>query len=170
MINNKKRRLTLSKLRRYMGIGVLAVCVAALSASLVGSAGAASPPKSPTALRTRPAILLPIHITRIVPSDRVSFDISATGGHYAEVRGGTSPSFIFSGGWTQVTHPQTGRYCLNGLFVNGSQFNYPAVVSVASRAGGSPPAVTSVPGGLVQYDSFGQGCPGVGVSTYEIVP
>lgn len=154
-----------------LGIGGVAVCVAALSMSLVGSAGAA-PPGPP--FHPHPPIL---HVTRIVPSDRVSFDISALGGNYAEVMAGALPSFVFnsgppgSPGWGSVTHTAAGHYCLNGLAAGpgGLTFNYPAVVSVANRAGGSPPAVTSVPSGLVQYDSFGLGCSGVGVSTYEIV-
>lgn len=164
----------MSRLRMYSaGIGALAVCVAALSVSLVGSAGAAptaihSHHKTPGQLHALPTPL-PFPITRIVPSDRVSFDITAAGlgpGRQAEVAGGLTPSFVFnsSGGWNQVTHVGTGHYCLNtppGILA----YNYPAVVSVANRFGSA-----NTPGALVQYDSFGQGCPGVGVFTYEIVP
>jgi hypothetical protein len=164
----------MSTLRRYTaGIGALAVCIAALSMSLVGSAGAApagahSQHKTRAQLHSLPTPL-PFPITQIVPSDRVSFDITAAGlgpGRQAEVAGGLTPSFVFNspGGWNQVTHVGTGHYCLNtppGILA----FNYPAVVSVANRFGSA-----NVPGGLVRYDSFGSGCPGVGVFTYEIVP
>lgn len=160
----------MSRLRRStLGIGTLAVCVAAVSIVVVASAGAqpAPAPKTPAQLRPLP-IPRPFHITRIVPSDKVSFDITAstpptfTPNRSAEVRGGVTPSFVFNtpGGWNQVTHVGTGHYCLNG-----GGFNYPAVVSVANRFG-----TANVPGALVQYDSFGSGCPGVGVFTYQIVP
>jgi hypothetical protein len=143
-------------------------CLAAASASVVASAGAAPPPKTPAQLRPV-SIQGPINITRIIPSDRVSFDITAAGlgpGRQAEVAGGINPSFVFNsaGGWNQVTHVGTGHYCLNtppGILA----FNYPAVVSVANRFGAA-----NAPGALVQYDSFGSGCPGVGVFTYQIVP
>lgn len=161
----------MSKLRKYtVAIGALAVCVAALAMSLVGSAGA-SPVNTGPVLNDKPAnvqgqplhVPAPLHITRIIPSDRVNFDIEAVAlhpGRAAEVNGGTSPSFVFNtpGGWTQVTHVGTGHYCLNG-----GGFNYPAVVSVAARNANVPV------GSLVQYDSFGRGCPGVGVFTYQIV-
>jgi hypothetical protein len=158
----------MSKLRRYtLGVGTVAVCLAAASTSLVASAGAAPPPKTPAQMRALP-IPRPVHITRIVPSDRANFDITAAGlgpGRQAEVAGGLNPSFVFNsaGGWNQVTHVGTGHYCLNtppGILA----FNYPAVVSVANRFGSA-----NVPGALVQYDSFGSGCPGVGVFTYQIV-
>lgn len=161
----------MTRLRRYgLALGALAICVAALAMSVVGSAGAAPISAGPV-LNDKPANVLgqplhvpaPLRITRIVPSDRVNFDIAAIAlhpGRAAEVSGGTSPSFVFNtpGGWTQVTHVGPGHYCLNG-----GGFNYPAVVSVANRD-------ASVPvGSLVQYDSFGRGCPGVGVFTYQIV-
>lgn len=158
----------MGKLRRYtLGVGTVVVCLAAASSSIVASAGAAPLPKTPAQLRPLPSPG-PIHITRIVPSDRVSFDITAAGlgpGRQAEVAGGINPSFVFNsaGGWNQVTHVGTGHYCLNtppGILA----FNYPAVVSVANRFGSA-----NVPGALVQYDSFGSGCPGVGVFTYQIV-
>jgi hypothetical protein len=160
-----------SPLRRHTRIAAAAVGVAAVFISAVGTAGA-----QPLALnqpeRPVPAPLSglhvpsPFHITRIIASDRVDFDIVALPGKTAEVTGGTSPSFTFNvpgstgspgTGWTEVTHVATGHYCLNG-----AGFNYPAVVSVADRNGTAPS------GGLVQYDSFGRGCPGVGVFTYQI--
>lgn len=159
----------MSKLRRYtLGVTTVVVCLVAASASVVASAGAATPPKTPSQLRPLP-ILRPLHIARIVPSDRVSFDITAAGlgpGRQAEVAGGVNPSFVFNsaGGWNQVTHVGTGHYCLNTP-PGPVAFNYPAVVSVANRFGSA-----NVPGALVQYDSYGSGCPGVGVFTYEIVP
>ena len=150
----------MGKLRRcILGVGTMVLCLTGASASVVASAGAASPPKKPS--QQRP-------LTLTVPSDRVSFDITAAGlgpGRQAEVAGGISPAFVFNsaGGWNQVTHVGTGHYCLNtppGILA----FNYPAVVSVANRFG-----TANVPGALVQYDSFGSGCPGVGVFTYQIV-
>ena len=103
-------------------------------------------------------------IRRIVPSDRVDFDIFAPGGSYwAEVIGGPTPSFRYSSGhWTNVSRVGPGHYCLNG-----AGFNYPAVVSVSNRL---PRTVPTPPGALVQYDSFGADCPGVGVFTYEAAP
>ena len=165
----------MSRLRTYVaGIGALAICIGALSISLVGSAGAApagthGQHKTPGQLQSLP-IPLPFPITRIVPSDRVSFDITAAGlgpGRQAEVAGGLTPSFVFNspGGWNQVTHVGTGHYCLNTPPGVTPAYNYPAVVSVANRFGRA-----NTPGALVQYDSFGQGCPGVGVFTFEIVP
>ena len=159
----------MSKLCRHtLGIGALAVCVAALLMSVVGSAGASPvgpvPNDKPSTLLEQPLnVPPPLRITRIIPSDRVNFDIEAVAlhpGRAAEIAGGTSPSFVFNtpGGWTQVTHVGPGHYCLNG-----GGFNYPAVVSVANRDATVPA------GGLVQYDSFGRGCPGVGVFTYQIV-
>lgn len=159
----------MSKLRRYtLGVGTVAVCLAAASTSVVASAGAAPPRKTPAQLRPL-SIPEAAQITQIVPSDRVNFDITAAGlapGRQAEVAGGLNPFFVFNsaGGWNQVTHVGTGHYCLNtppGLL----GFDYPAVVSVASRF-----VTANVSGGLVQYDSFGSGCPGVGVFTYEMVP
>ena len=158
----------MSKLRRFtLGLGTVAACLAAGTTSLVASASADSPPKTPAQLQplSTPG---PVHISRIVPSDRVNFDITAAGlapGRQAEVAGGPNPSFVFNspGGWNQVTHVGTGHYCLNTP-PNILEFNYPAVVSVANRFG-----TADVPGALVQYDSFGSGCPGVGVFTYQIV-
>jgi hypothetical protein len=161
----------MTRLRKYtVGIGTLALCVAALVISAVGSAGASpinlgpSVTDKPTTQLGQPlTIQQQLRITRIVPSDRVNFDIAAVAlhpGRAAEVAGGINPSFVFNtpGGWTQVTHVGTGHYCLNG-----GGFNYPAVVSVANRDANVPV------GSLVQYDSFGRGCPGVGVFTYQIV-
>jgi hypothetical protein len=151
-----------------MGAGTVAVCLAAGLTAVVGSAGAqpTPTPKTPQQLRPVP-ILRPFHVTRIVPSDRVNFDVTAAGlapGRQAEVQGGLTPSFVFNspGGWATVTHVGTGHYCLNSN--TAPFFNYPATVSVADRFG-----TANVPGALVQYDSFGAGCPGVGVFTYQIV-
>ena len=158
----------MSKLRRYtLGVGTVAICLAAASTSIVANAAATPPPKTPGQLRSLPTTR-PVHITRIVPSDQVNFDITAAGlgpGRQAEVAGGVNPAFVFNsaGGWNQVTHVGTGHYCLNTP-PNILAYNYPAVVSVANRFGSA-----NVPGALVQYDSFGIGCPGVGVFTYQIV-
>jgi len=92
-----------------------------------------------------------------IRSNLVNFDVIAAGGRTAEVRAGTV-TFTFVSGWTQVTRPATGLYCLNG-----SGFNYPATVSVASRAGLNTPVF-----GYVEYDSFGANCPGVQVNTYQL--
>ncbi len=161
----------MSILRRYTrALGVLAICAVALAMSVAGVAGASPgntgpvPNDKPVSSQAQPLhIPAPLRITRIVPSDRVNFDIEAVAlhpGRAAEVAGGPSPSFVFNtpGGWTQVTHVGPGHYCLNG-----GGFNYPAVVSVADRDANVPI------GSLVQYDSFGRGCPGVGVYTYQIV-
>jgi len=156
------------KLRRYtLGVSTVAVCLAAATSSLIASAGAAPPAKTLTQLAPLP-VARPVHIARIVPSDQVNFDITAAGlgpGRQAEVAGGPNPSFVFNspGGWNSVTHVGTGHYCLNTP-PNILEFNYPAVVSVANRFG-----TANDPGALVQYDSFGSGCPGVGVFTYQIV-
>ncbi|MBV9047936.1 MAG: hypothetical protein JOY58_06685 [Solirubrobacterales bacterium] len=161
----------MSTLRKYtLAFSAIAVCLAALAMSIVASAGA-SPINTGPVSNDKPSTLQgqplhvpgPLRITRIVPSDRVNFDIEAVAlhpGRAAEVQGGTSPSFVFNtpSGWTQVTHVGTGHYCLNG-----GGYNYPAVVSVANRDATVPV------GSLVQYDSFGRGCPGVGVFTYQIV-
>ena len=161
----------MSRLHRHpRGVAAVAVSIVALLVSIVGSAGA-SPVNSNPVLQDKPSnvqgpaptITRSLRIGRIVPSDRVDFDIAAVAlhpGRAAEVAGGTSPSFVFNtpGGWTQVTRVGPGHYCLNG-----GGFNYPAVVSVTNR----DPSVSA--GALVQYDSFGRGCPGVGVFTYELV-
>ena len=157
-------------LRKIMlGIGIAAASLGAAVAPIAAS-GATPPNKTAAQLHNRavPPTLIPFPITRIVPSDSVSFDVQATGlapGRQAEVQGGTSPSFVFNSpnGWTQVTHIGTGHYCLNTNRSPG--FDYVANVSVANRFGTQSPA-----GSLVQYDSFGVGCPGVGVYTYQIVP
>jgi hypothetical protein len=154
------------KIRKIMlGLAVTAASVGAVVAPMAASG--ASLHKTPQQLR-QPATLIPFPITHIVASDAVSFDIQATGlapGRQAEVHGGLIPSFVFNSlnGWTQVTRTGVGHYCLNTN--RAPFFNYVANVSVANR-----PGLTSVPGGLVQYDSFGAGCPGVAVSTYQIVP
>lgn len=158
----------MSKLRRFtLGVTAVAACLGAAMTPLIASAGAAPPPKTAVQLSPLPTPR-PLHIERIVPSDGVNFDITAAGlgpGRQAEVAGGVNPSFVFNspGGWNQVTHVGTGHYCLNTP-PNILAYNYPAVVSVADRYG-----TANVPGALVQYDSFGSGCPGVGVFTYQIV-
>jgi hypothetical protein len=92
-------------------------------------------------------------------SDAVGFDAMAENGLRAEVIPGTNPTFRYKNGWTTVTRVSTGHYCLNGGVVNGSEYNYPAVVSVQSL--GTPDIV-----GIVKYDSGGVYCTGVGVYTY----
>jgi hypothetical protein len=92
-----------------------------------------------------------------IRTNLVSFDIIATGGRTAEVRANTV-TFNFVTGWTQVTRPATGIYCLNG-----AGFNYPAVVTVAARPGSTTPVF-----GYVEYDSFGANCAGVQVNTYQV--
>jgi hypothetical protein len=92
-------------------------------------------------------------------SNQIAFVISAPAqGYFAEVYidgadGTAPPAFNGNRGWTQVTRVGRGHYCLNG-----AGWNYPAVVSVA-RAG------TNL-AGIVTYDRYGYGCPGVGVYTY----
>lgn len=161
----------MGKLRCHTrGLATLVVCVGALVMSIVGMAGA-SPLNSGPSLQDKPSsiqgqsrvLAQPLRIGHIVASDRVNFDIAAVAlhpGRSAEVAGGANPFFVFNtpGGWTQVTHVGPGHYCLNG-----GGFNYAAVVSVANRDATVPA------GSLVQYDSFGRGCPGVGVFTYQIV-
>jgi hypothetical protein len=156
-----------SPLRRHTRIAAAAVGVAAVFISAVGTAGAAPfNPRSTFPFGPPIVVPSPFHITRIVPSDRVNFDILALPNRAAEVTGGINPSFVNPpgfppfppAGWTQVTHAGTGHYCLNG-----AGYNYPAVVSVANRNGNSAPS-----GALVQYDSYGRGCSGVGVFTYQI--
>jgi hypothetical protein len=92
-----------------------------------------------------------------IRTNLVSFDIIAAGGRAAEVNANTV-TFTFVTGWTQITRPAVGIYCLNG-----AGFNYPAVVSVAAR-----PGLVSPVYGYVEYDSFGVNCPGVQVNTYQV--
>jgi hypothetical protein len=94
-------------------------------------------------------------------SNNIAFVISAPAqGYFAQVYvdgadGTAPPAFIYNRGWSQVTRVGPGHYCLNG-----AGYNYPAVVSVA-RAG-------TALAGIVTYDHYGYGCPGVGVYTYSI--
>jgi hypothetical protein len=144
---------------RALGVTITALTLLASGAALAQSSPSTKPANALDAASAQQAPASSVALTaNAVLSDSVGFDVMAQDGLRAEVIPGVNPTFRYKNGWNSVTRVGTGHYCLNGGFVNGSQYNYPAVVSVQSL--GSPVI------GIVQYDSGGISCPGVGVYTF----
>jgi len=136
---------------------VVGLAGAAVARQTSISAPASTAPNTQDKQGQRPAMQNAPPPPGSIRTNLVSFDIIAAGGRTAEVRANPL-GFTFVTGWTSVTRPATGIYCLNG-----AGFNYPAVVSVAARPGLTTPVY-----GYVEYDSFGANCPDVQVNTYQL--
>jgi hypothetical protein len=137
-------------------VGLTALLIVAGGTAVAHSAPTVKSPETQSrAMTQKQAATSSITTASSTLSDAVGFDIVAQGGMTAEVIPGVNPTFRFNNGWTSVTHIGIGHYCVNGGFVNGKSYDYPAVVSVTSR---------DTPGiGYVEFDSHGTDCAGVGV-------
>jgi hypothetical protein len=146
-------------------IPVLAIGVTALALAASGAAMAQSSPGSDAASASDKSVSAQKQaqpqpqqqssaLTTAYLSNSVGFDASA-GYRSAEVIPSAVPTFRYHTGWTSVTRIGTGHYCLNG-----ASYGYSGVVSISSR--------DTVGIGYVEYDSYGFGCPGVGVWTYRL--
>jgi hypothetical protein len=150
-------------LRKHMRILAAGATALALTSGGVAVAQSNSAPSKSVAARevaasnSAPNARQSAALTTFSLSNSVSFDIQGPGGRSAEVVANPSGSPFFKytpSGWTQVLRVGPGHYCLNG-----ASFNYPANVSIQFQN-------TSV-FGHVEYDSFGSGCSGVGVYTWN---
>lgn len=146
---------------RALAVGATTLVLGATGVAVAQSANgnAESTNDKSVQVQQRSAGIAPQQTSRAATtlSNSVGFNVIAAGNRTAEVipTPNGSPTFRFVTGWTQVTRVGTGHYCLNG-----AGFNYPAATAVSSR--------DTIGDGYVEYDSFGSGCPGVGVFTYSL--
>jgi hypothetical protein len=153
--------IDLRKHTRVLAVGTTAlaltgggVAVANSGSAPTKSAGARDVAASNAAAGARQSSAL----TTFGVSNSISFNVQGAGGRSATVIANPSGTPYFKNtptGWNQVIRVGTGHYCLNG-----SGYNYPGTVAIEFP---NTPVF-----GHVEYDSFGSGCAGVGVYTWQV--